>query len=93
VEPVVHNDGWIAEWWGRALPGARVEWVGDVRPVVDDPEPVDYGSVAAAQLDRVTWHGHVIRVPSLQLQLAVTRRRGLAERVRLIESAIGTRSG
>jgi hypothetical protein len=92
VEPVVHNDGWIAEWWGRAFPGARVEWVGDVRPVVDDPEPVDYGSVAAAQLDHVTWHGHVIRVPSLHLQLAVTRRRGLADRVRLIESAIATRS-
>jgi hypothetical protein len=92
VEPVVHNDGWIAEWWGRAFPGARVEWVGDVRPIVDDPDPVDYGSAAAAQLDHVTWYGHVIRLPPLHLQLAVTRRRGLADRVRLIEAAIGTRT-
>ena len=93
VEPVVHNDGWIAEWWGRAFPGARLEWVGDVRPVVDEPEPVDYGPVAAARLDHVTWRGHVIRLPPLRLQLAVTRRRGLADRVRLIEAALGTRSG
>lgn len=92
VEPVVHSDGWIAEWWGRAFPGARVEWVGDVRPVVDNPEPVDYGPVAAAQLDHITWHDHVIRLSPLHLQLAVTRRRGLADRVRLIEAAIGLQS-
>jgi hypothetical protein len=85
VEPVVRNDGWIAEWWARAFLGARVEWVGDVRSTVDVPEPADFGPVAAGQLEPVTWRGQVMRVPPLHLQLAVARRRGLSDRVRAIE--------
>lgn len=88
VEPVVHNDGWIAEWWGRGFPGARLEWVGNVRPGVDLPEPVDYGLAAAAQLERVVWRGDQIQVPPLRLQLAVAYRRRLSGRARLIEAAL-----
>lgn len=91
VEPVVQNDGWIAEWWGRAFPGARLEWLGDVRPGMDQPEPLDYGPAAAARLDRVTWRGYQIGVPPLRLQLAVAHRRGLADRAQLIEAAMGSR--
>lgn len=89
VEPVVHNEGWVAGWWGRAFPGARLEWVGDVRTGVDEPEPVDYGPAAAARLEQVTWRGHRIQVPPLDLQLAVANRRGLTGRARLIEAALG----
>ena len=92
VEPVAHTDGWIAGWFGRAFPGARVEWVGDVSPAVDAPNPSDFGPHAAAHLDHVRWHGHDVPLPPLPLQLASARRRGLTARARLIEAAIAGRS-
>lgn len=55
---------------------------------MDEPEPVDYGPAAASRLEHVTWRGHRIAVPPLDLQLAVANRRGLADRARLIEAAI-----
>jgi hypothetical protein len=84
VEPVFASDGWVARWWGRAFLGARVEWVGDVDASVDDPEPVDFGPVAAANLNTVRWCGRELRVPPLDLQLAVAERRGLTARVEAI---------
>jgi hypothetical protein len=87
VEPVFASEGWVARWWGRAFLGARVEWVADVTPSVDDPDPVDFGPVAAASLERVTWRGHDLLVPPLVLQRAVAERRGLTERVAAIDLA------
>jgi hypothetical protein len=87
VEPVFAADGWVARWWGRAFLGARVEWVADVSPSVDDPYPVDFGPVAAANLERVSWRGHDLLVPPLALQRAVSERRGLTERVAAIDFA------
>jgi hypothetical protein len=85
VEPVCAGEGWIARWWGRAFLGARVEWVGDVSSSVDHPEPVDFGPTAADSLQRVRWRGHELRVPPLELQLAVAERRGLSDRVAAIQ--------
>lgn len=85
IEPVAPAD-WFCRWWGRAVLGARVEWVGGVGPSADRPEPTDFGLVAAARLETVRWRAHEIRVPPLELQRAVSARRGLAERVRLIDS-------
>ena len=85
VEPVFVSDGWVARWWGRAFLGARVEWVAEVASSVDEPDPVDFGPLAAASLERVRWHGHDLRVPPLELQLAVAERRGLEERVEAIK--------
>lgn len=84
VEPVAPAD-WFCDWWGRAVLAARVEWVGGVRPASDLPEPTDFGLVAAADLEVVRWRGWDIRVPPLALQRAVTVRRGLHDRVRLID--------
>ena len=84
IEPVAPA-GWFCRWWGRAVLGARVEWVGGVGPSADQPEPTDFGLVAAARLERVRWREHEIRVPPLELQRAVSVRRGLTERVRLID--------
>jgi hypothetical protein len=69
----------------RRLGGAGVDWVGGVGPGADQPEISDFGLVAAARLEAVPWQGHEIRVPPLKLQRAVSARRGLAERVRLID--------
>ena len=87
VEPLAPG-GRLGEWWTRAFLGARVEIVGDVRPEVDDPEPTDFGPVAAARLETVRWRGRAVRVPPLELQLAVSERRGLGERARLIRAVL-----
>jgi hypothetical protein len=85
VEPVFASDGWVARWWGRAFLGARVEWVAEVAPSVDEPDPVDFGPVAGASLERISWRGHDLLVPPLALQRAVAERRGLSERVGAID--------
>jgi hypothetical protein len=85
VEPVAPAD-WFCDWWGRAVLGARVEWVGGLRPASDQPVVSDFGLVAAAHLEVVRWRSWEIRVPPLTLQRAASVRRGLGDRVRLIDA-------
>lgn len=85
VEPVSPAD-WFCRWWGRAVLGARVEWVGGVGPSADHPEPTDFGPFAAARLTTLTWREWPVRVPPLELQRAVTERRGLTDRLHLIDT-------
>lgn len=80
VEPVVATSGWIADAFGRAFAGARVEWVGGVHAGVEQHGPCDFGPSAAARRERVVWEGRELLVPPLDLQIAVSERRGLAER-------------
>jgi hypothetical protein len=86
IEPPLHDDGggWVAAWFGRAFLGARVEWIADVYP--EHGEPSDFGPAAAARLEPVAWDGRTVRVPPLDLQLAVTERRGLHDRAARISS-------
>jgi len=76
----------ISEWWGRAFCGARIEWIGGPKPWVDDPLPADFGPAAAARLEAVAFEDWMIRVPPLDLQRAVNQRRGLTERVAMIDA-------
>jgi hypothetical protein len=46
----------------------------------------DFGPVAASRLETVTWEGWQLRVPPLDLQRAVSERRGLTARVALIDA-------
>lgn len=85
VEPVAPAD-WFCRWWGRAFLGARVEWVGGVGPAADEPLPSDFGPTAASRLEAVLWRGRWLRVPPLDLQRAVSVRRGLDDRVRRIDA-------
>lgn len=87
VEPVAPAD-WFCRWWGRAVLGARVEWVGGVGPAADHPEPTDFGPAAAARLTTLTWREWPVRVPPLELQRAVSLRRGLTTRVGLIDAGV-----
>lgn len=89
IEPVIPVTDWICAWWGRAYLGARVEWVGDVHTSVDAPEPADFGPVAASRLETIEWRGHTVRVPPLDLMLAVSERRGRAETAAAIRQAMG----
>ncbi|MEZ0449166.1 nucleotidyltransferase domain-containing protein [Cellulomonas sp. ICMP 17802] len=84
VEPVARVD-WFCDWWGRAFLGCRVEWVGGIGPRADEPEVTDFGPTAAAALRTVTWHGRPVRVPPIELQRAVSVRRGLSDRVAAID--------
>jgi hypothetical protein len=87
IEPVARAGAdWISDYWGRAFWAARIEWIGGPKPAVDDPLPSDFGPVAASRLQTVTWEGWSIRVPPIDLQRAVSQRRGLTERVALIDA-------
>jgi hypothetical protein len=89
IEPVARVE-WFGEWFGRAMLGARVEWVGGLGPASDQPEISDFGLHAAARLEVVRWRDWEIRVPPLELQRTVSVRRGLEERVRLIDEFAAT---
>lgn len=85
IEPVIDSRGWVGDWFCRTFLHARLEWVGDVDPQIDQSEhPTDFGPVALARSDTIEWQGHTIQVPPLDLQLAVCEQRGLTERVQLI---------
>lgn len=87
IEPVLPSaPDWISEYWGRAFCAARIEWIGGPRPDVDDPLPTDFGPAAGARLDTVMWEGWPIQVPPLDLQRAVSLRRGLTQRVAAIDA-------
>jgi hypothetical protein len=88
IEPIAPVEGWICTWFGRCWMPGLVEWAGGVLPVADAPEPSDYGPLALARAETIPWQGHMIRVPPLDLQLAVTRRRGRSERAALIAEAL-----
>jgi hypothetical protein len=92
VAPALNEDAdWISDWWGRAFFGARVEWVGGVRPHADRPEPSDFGPLAASRLETAGFEDWRIRVPPLAMQRAVSARRGLAARVAAIDALTGVR--
>jgi hypothetical protein len=85
IEPHVRVEDWFCNWFARAFVHARLEWVGGVDDRADTPEVSDFGPTARARLDTVVWHGNEVRVPPLDLQLAVNERRGLRDRVEMIE--------
>ncbi|HRF48730.1 MAG TPA: hypothetical protein PLC98_13970 [Anaerolineales bacterium] len=84
IEPLQRSEGWIWRSFGRAFPGGRLEWVGGVNDGADQPEVSDFGPTALARLETVRWRGVEIKVPPLDLQLAVSERRGRHERAALI---------
>jgi hypothetical protein len=88
VEPVIPVQGWFCNWWGRAFWGMRIEWMGGVNASADQPDVGDFGPVAEQRAEVVRWQGYDVRVPPLDLQLAVSERRGLVQRAQLIRLAI-----
>ncbi|MGD0244126.1 MAG: hypothetical protein ABSB59_27920 [Streptosporangiaceae bacterium] len=89
IEPVAYDSGsFLGDYWGRAFLGARLEWVGAPKAGVDSPLPTDFGPLAASRLETVTWEGWPLRVPPLDLQRAVSQRRGLTARVALIDAML-----
>jgi hypothetical protein len=88
IEPPSRDAGraWIAEWFGRAWIGARVEWISGVYRDVDEwPVPNEFGPTAASRLERIEWNGRALLLSPLDLQRAVSRQRGLDDRVGAID--------
>jgi hypothetical protein len=89
IEPVVCDpSSQLSDYWGRAFLTARLEWIGAPKAGVDSPLPTDFGPIAASRLETVTWEGWQLRVPPLDLQRAVSQRRGLTARVALIDAML-----
>jgi len=88
VEGVSRTDDWIARWFCRAFLDGRVECVAGIPAWVDTPEPSDFGPTAWSRRERLAWRGIDVAVPPLDLQFAVSRRRGMTERAALIEHAL-----
>jgi hypothetical protein len=89
VTPVERLDGWVARHVGRAFSHAIVEWLADPHPHLDDAgAPSEQGVFVEPDLETLSWHGHVIRVPPLAAQLRSCEQRGLADRAALIRRAM-----
>ena len=91
IEPVSLNraGAWIARWFGRGFLRARVEWIAGVDPAIDVYSwPNEFGPRAAARLETVRWNDHDLALTPLDVQLAVTERRGLATRAEAIRDFI-----
>jgi len=81
VEPLARGGDWIAAVFGRAFAGARIEWIGGFRAELDADGPNEFGPATGARLDEVDWRGRTVRVPPVDVQIAVAEQRGLRERV------------
>ncbi|HEX6478895.1 MAG TPA: hypothetical protein VF043_08615 [Ktedonobacteraceae bacterium] len=88
IQPVEDSRGWISNWFGRAFLHTRIEWIGGVREDVDEHGMTEYGPAAASRLETINWQGYEVLVPPLHIQLEVSKRRGLDERVRKITQSM-----
>jgi hypothetical protein len=88
IEPVSDSRGWIWDWFGRCFLHTRLEWVGEVNAQADSEVTGDFGPTALARRETIQWQGYTINVPPLDLQLAVSERRGLTARAELIRAAM-----
>ncbi len=73
--------GFISNTITRSFPGACVEWCAGIDERADAHMVGDVGLTAQQRLETVDWQGFTIRVPPLELQLAVNEARGLMDRV------------
>src|SRR5262245_6232877 len=83
AEPVTGPLDWVAKWIGRAFHGALFEWSAQATPAVESA-PNEFGRWAANRLETIAWRGHLIPMPRLDVQLAVTVQRGLTGRAAMI---------
>ena len=83
--------GAVLKWSARKRIYATLRknhWVCGVDERLDDDEISDFGPIAASRKETITWHGYEIQVPPLDLQLLVSERRGLTNRVEQIKGAM-----
>jgi hypothetical protein len=85
IEPIVDTNGWLTKDFGVIFRHTRIDIASDPQEILDDPDPVDCGPYARANLEIVKWKGLTITVPPLQLSLNTNKKRGRTDRVEKIE--------
>jgi hypothetical protein len=88
IQPVEDARGWICNWFGRAFLHTRIEWIGGASKECDEHGITEYGPRAVSCLETINWRGYEVWVPPLDIQLEVSKRRGLDERVKKIKQAM-----
>ena len=91
VEPIRSSKGWVVANFGVLFMGARVDLAFDPEDFVDNPHPADFGPYAMRNLEEVDWRGQTVRVPPLELQRQVKKRRGREDRAAAIEELLNRR--
>lgn len=84
IEPIVDTNGWLTKDFGVIFRHARIDIASDPQAILDDPDPIDCGPFAKANLEELNWKGLTIRVPPLQLSLNINKNRGRSDRVEKI---------
>lgn len=85
VEPIIDTGGWLTKDFGVIFNHARIDIASDPQACLDDPVPIDCGPYAKEHLEIVNWKGFEIKVPPLELQLNINRKRGRIDRAKLIQ--------
>lgn len=85
VEPIISSKGWVVDYFGVLFLNTRIDLAFDPQEFVDNPEPSDFGIYAMNNTEMVQWKGNIIKVPPLELQLQVNKRRKRYDRVKTIE--------
>lgn len=88
IEPITSTGGWVVDYFGVIFLKARIDLAFDPAELADKPNPVDFGIYAMNNLEEVKWKGRKIKIPPLELQIEVNRRRGRNDRVEAIEKYI-----
>jgi hypothetical protein len=91
VEPIVSSKGWVVDYFGVLFLNARIDLAFDPPEFVDKPEPSDFGQYAMNNIELIEWNGHNIKVPPLELQLQVNKRRNRYDSVKAIENYINNK--
>ena len=92
VEPITSSKGWVVDYFGVLFLNARIDLAFDPQEFVDKPEPSDFGLYAMNNIETIKWNSKIVRVPPLELQLQVNRRRKRYDRVKAIEDHLNKNS-
>lgn len=88
IEPIVDTNGWLTREFGVIFLHARIDIASDPQEILDIPQPVDCDPYAKNNLETIEWNGYEIKLPPLELQLTVNKKRRRMDRVKLIEDFI-----
>lgn len=88
IEPIVDSGGWVIKTMGVLFLEVAIDIASGPDPCLDEPIPVDCGPYAEKHLEEMAWRGYPIKIPQVELQLNVNRKRKRLERVKLIENYI-----
>lgn len=86
MEPYQFTEDWVVAYFGVLFLHCRIDIASDPHDWVDDPEPCDFGLHAQSNFETIEWQGFQIKVPPLELQSKVNRRRGRIERAEQIDA-------